>query len=85
MDQPALWQEFHFYFKVVLLLYIIFFSINVLSSPIKTWQKVVWTLVIVLFPLIGAVLFHNFRHARTLQGHQRRKFNPNFLRKRTNS
>lgn len=80
---PDQYNEILFYFKLVVAVYILFFSINVLSTKLKPWQKLLWIVIIIVLPLFGAYLFHTYHNARLASNRaERKRFNPDFNKRK---
>lgn len=79
------YTQFLFYFKLVVAVYIIFFSLNVLATRLKPWQKAMWILVIIVLPLFGAYIFHTYHNARLSSKQERRRFSPDFRGKKNST
>jgi hypothetical protein len=66
--------------EVVYLIYVIQVILNIFNKNIATFSKIIWSIVILLIPILGAWMFNNYIMAYRSRTMPRRKFNPRFNR-----
>ncbi len=69
-----------FWMQVIYGTYAILIILNILGKSISTRIKVIWIIVVLLMPILGAWMFQNYIMARRNDSALKRRFNPKFNR-----
>ena len=69
-----------FWMQVIYGTYAILIILNILGKTISTRIKVIWIIVVLLMPILGAWMFQNYIMARRNDPALKRRFNPKFNR-----
>jgi hypothetical protein len=70
----------NYWLEAIYFIYALFAVLNVFGKNLATHSKIIWSVVILLLPILGACMFNNYIMAHRHKLSPRRKFNPRFNR-----